>query len=119
MSSDDDSPPKKGPASHDPDFLARVRRAIADEDQSSALRLLRQLAEGDTATESLTDAVGDALVATARGSNQDESDRAALARLKSVEHRRDEVIQLVDGGDPFSMKTHIWHIRRQLGLVKG
>jgi hypothetical protein len=83
-----------------PGFLARVRAAIADQDQATALQLLRQLAEGavgsDTKAGTLNPLVGDALVATARGAQQDAADRAALARHTVVEQRRDQVIELLE-----------------------
>jgi hypothetical protein len=43
----------------------------------------------------LAPAVGDALVAPARGTKQDGADRAALSRLKVVEETRDHVIELL------------------------
>jgi len=58
--------------------------------------LLRELAEGGILAETLAPAVGDALVATARGTKQDAADRAALTRLKFVEERRDQVIELLE-----------------------
>jgi hypothetical protein len=39
-------------------------------------------------TVSLAPSVGDALIATARGDKQDEADRAALAKLRTVEQAR-------------------------------
>src|ERR1700682_522161 len=78
------------------ELLSRARAAIADQDQPSALRLLRELAEGCILAETLAPAVGDALVATARGTKQDAADRAALTRLKFVEERRDQVIELLE-----------------------
>src|SRR5260370_39055927 len=71
------------------ELLSRARRAIAVQNQPSALPLLRELAEGGTPPEPLAPAVGDALVATARGAKQDPADRSALARLELVEGRRD------------------------------
>src|SRR5260370_8097910 len=70
------------------ELLSRARRAIAVQNQPSALPLLRELAEGGTPPEPLAPAVGDALVATARGAKQDPADRSALARLEMVEERR-------------------------------
>src|SRR5947209_4431318 len=78
------------------ELLTRARGAIADHDQSSALQLLRELAEGGILAETLAPAVGDALVATARGTKQDTADRAALTRLKIVEETRDQVIELLE-----------------------
>jgi len=78
------------------DLLSRARAAIADEDQPSALRLLRELAEGGILAEPLAPAVGDALVATARGAKQDAADRAALTRLEIVEAARDQIIDLLE-----------------------
>jgi hypothetical protein len=78
------------------ELLSRARAAIADQDQPSALRLLRELAEDSILAETLAPAVGDALVATARGTKQDAADRAALTRLKLVEERRDQVIELLE-----------------------
>jgi hypothetical protein len=78
------------------DLLSRARAAIADDDQPSALRLLRELAEGGIVAETLAPAVGDALVATARGAKQDAADRAALTRLKIVEAARDQIIDLLE-----------------------
>jgi len=60
------------------------------------LQLLRELAEGGILAETLAPAVGDALVATARGTKQDAADRAALTRLKIVEETRDQVIELLE-----------------------
>jgi hypothetical protein len=77
------------------ELLSRARTAIADQDQPSALQLLRELAEGGILAE-LAPAVGDALVATARGTKQDAADRAALTRLKIVEETRDQVIELLE-----------------------
>jgi len=54
------------------------------------------MAEGGILAETLAPAVGDALVATARGTKQDAADRAALTRLKFVEERRDQVIELLE-----------------------
>jgi hypothetical protein len=81
---------------HRRDLHSRARAAIADEDQPSALQLLRELAEGSIRAETLAPAVGDALVATARGAKQDAADRAALTRLKIVEAARDQVIDLLE-----------------------
>jgi len=68
------------------ELLARAPAAIAEQDQPSALQLLRELAEGDRrGDETLAPAVGDALVAIARGAKQDDADRVALARLNSIE----------------------------------
>ena len=78
------------------ELLSWARTAIADQDQPSALQLLRELAEGSILPESLAPAVGDALVATARGAKQDAADRAALTRLKIVEETRDQVIELLE-----------------------
>ena len=78
------------------DLLSRARAAIADQDQPSALQLLRELAEGGILAETLAPAVGDALVATARGAKQDAADRAALTRLKIVEAARDQIIDLLE-----------------------
>ena len=78
------------------ELLSRARTAIADQDQPSALQLLRKLAEGGILVETLAPAVGDALVATARGAKQDAADRAALTRLKIVEETRDQVIELLE-----------------------
>ena len=77
-------------------LLSRARAAIADQDQPSALQLLRELAEGGTPAETLAPTVGDALVAIARGTKQDASDRAALSRLKIIEDTRDQVIELLE-----------------------
>ena len=60
------------------------------------MQLLRELAEGGILAETLAPAVGDALVASARGTKQDAADRAALARLKIVEGTRDRVIELLE-----------------------
>ncbi len=78
------------------ELLSRARAAIADQDQPSALQLLRELAEGGILAETLAPAVGEALVATARGTKQDAADRAALTRLKIVEETRDQVIELLE-----------------------
>jgi len=78
------------------ELLSRARAAIADQDQQSALQLLRELAEGSILPESLAPAVGDALVATARGAKQDAADRAAITRLRIVEETRDQVIELLE-----------------------
>ena len=78
------------------ELLSRARAAIADQDQPSALRLLREMAEGGILAETLAPAVGDALVATARGAKQDAADRAALTSLKSVEETRNQVIELLE-----------------------
>ena len=78
------------------DLLRRARAAIADQDQPSALQLLRELAEGAALTENLAPAVGDALVATARGAKQDAVDRTALIRLEIVEETRNQVIELLE-----------------------
>jgi hypothetical protein len=78
------------------ELLSRARAAIADQDQPSALQLLRELAEGGIPGETLEPAVGDALVATARGTKQDPADHAALTRLKLVEETRDQAIELLE-----------------------
>ncbi len=78
------------------ELLVRARAAIAARDQPSALQLLREMAEGGILAETLAPAVGDALVATARGTKQDTADRAALTRLKIVEETRDQVIELLE-----------------------
>jgi len=58
---------------------------------------VRELAEGGgILPETLAPAVGDALVATARGAKQDAADRAALTRLKIVEETRDQVIEILE-----------------------
>ncbi|MGI9145996.1 MAG: hypothetical protein ACR2IK_05525 [Chloroflexota bacterium] len=77
-------------------FLSSVRSAIANRDQPLALRLLRQLAEQDSSAETVDHAVGDALVATARGAKQDADDRVALARLERVQQARDQVLALLE-----------------------
>ncbi|MCA1648650.1 MAG: hypothetical protein LC797_25365 [Chloroflexi bacterium] len=73
-----------------------MRSAIANQDQPLALRLLRQLAEQGPSAETVDHAVGDALVATARGAKQDADDHAALARLERVQQARDQVIALLE-----------------------
>ena len=78
------------------ELLSRARAAIADQDQPSALQLLRELAEGGILAETLAPAVGDALVATARGAKQDAADRAALIRLKLIQETREQVIELLE-----------------------
>ncbi|MCA1648235.1 MAG: hypothetical protein LC797_23185, partial [Chloroflexi bacterium] len=80
----------------DSEFLSSVRSAIANRDQPLALQLLRQLAEQGTSAETVDYAVGDALVATARGAKQDADDRAALARLEVVTQARDQVLALLN-----------------------
>src|SRR5271154_665719 len=89
--------------SGDTGFLARVRTAIAERDQATALQLLRQVAEGAVGrdVETVDPAVGDALVATARGAKQDAADRAALSRHTLVQRTRDQVIGLLER-TPFS-----------------
>jgi hypothetical protein len=59
------------------------------------LQLLRELAEASIVGETFTPAIGDALVATARGKKQDAADRAALIRLKIIHEKRDQVIELL------------------------
>ncbi len=83
------------------EVVSRARAAIAHQDQPAALQLLRELAEGGTTSEAVAPAIGDALVATARGAKQDAGDRAALSRLKVVEATRDQVIELLER-TPFS-----------------
>jgi len=78
------------------ELLLRARAAIAHQDQPAALQLLRELADGGSISETLAPAVGDALVATARGAKQDAADRAAVTRLKIVEEARDQVIELLE-----------------------
>src|SRR5258708_7130109 len=78
------------------ELLLRARAAIAHQDQPAALQLLRELADSDSISETLAPAVGDALVATARGAKQDAADRAAVTRLKIVEEVRDRVIELLE-----------------------
>jgi len=89
-------PLSRDPEQRDSEFLLSVRIAIANRDQPLALRLLRQLAEKDTSVETVDHVVGDALVATARGANQDADDRAALARLELVQQARDQVLALLE-----------------------
>jgi hypothetical protein len=78
------------------DLLRRARAAIASQDEPAALQLLRELAEGDSQADLLAQPVGDALIATARGSRRDAADRAALTMLKRIEQTRDHIIQLLD-----------------------
>jgi len=80
----------------DSEFLSSVRSAIANRDQPLALQLLRQLAEQGTSAETVDHAVGDALMATARGAKQDTADCAALARLERVQQARDQVLALLE-----------------------
>jgi hypothetical protein len=87
--------PLSGSDRRESELLLRARTAIADEDQRSALQLLRELAEGSIVGEALVPAIGDALVATARGKKQDAADRAALIRLKIIQEKRDQVIELL------------------------
>jgi hypothetical protein len=74
------------------DLLPRARTAIVAGDRRSALRLLREMLEGNVDLLRVPVSIGDALVATAGGAEQDD----ALAKLRHIEQARDEVIHLLE-----------------------
>jgi hypothetical protein len=100
----------------DVDLLRRARAAIASQDEPAALQLLRELAEGDSQANLLAQPVGDALIATARGSRRDAADRAALTKLRRIEQTRNHVIQLLDS-TPFG-SADLAAIREVVGALE-
>jgi hypothetical protein len=74
------------------DLLQRARAAIVAGDRRSALRLLREMLEGNVDLSRVPVSIGDALVATAGGAEQDD----ALAKLRHIEQARGEVIHLLE-----------------------
>jgi hypothetical protein len=100
----------------DVDLLRRARAAIASQDEPAALQLLRELAEGDSQANLLAQPVGDALIATARGSRRDAADRAALTKLRRIEQTRNHVIQLLDS-TPFG-SADLAAIREAVGALE-
>ena len=69
--------------------------AIRRGDRTAALALLRDVAEGRLESGPLDAAVGDALIATARGPKQDQADRLALARMEQVHRALEEIMRLL------------------------
>ena len=94
-------------------LIQAVRSAIAAGDRTAALHLLRAFVEGtsDLST-TLTPAVGDALVATARGALPDDRARAVLEELDRAQQARGQIIELLTH-TPFSV-ADLAAIRRVL-----
>lgn len=84
------------PLSESIELLDRVRRAIANADRSSALALLRELAEGGVEASNLPRTLGDALIATASRTTTEDAASAALGRLKRVNEARQQVIGILE-----------------------
>jgi hypothetical protein len=74
--------------------LLAARRAIEHGDRSGALAVLARIARGELPAEGLETVVSEALVATARA-EQEERDRAALARYQQARAAGEQVLQLL------------------------
>jgi len=74
--------------------LQAARQAIEQGDRAAALEVLARVARGELPAEDLEPVVSDALVATARA-EQEERDRAALARYEAAQTARDQILQLL------------------------
>jgi hypothetical protein len=72
--------------------MVSARQAIEQGDRSGALELLARIARGELPAEDLEPVVSEAQVATARA-EQEERDRAALARIRGVVDQLDEVLR--------------------------
>jgi len=75
-------------------ILAAARQAIAHGDRRAALDLLAAVARGGLPAADLEPVVSDALVATARAEQQ-ERDRAALARYEQARTAGEQVLHLL------------------------
>jgi hypothetical protein len=74
--------------------LRTARQAIEHGDRSAALEVLARIARGELPAEALEPVVSDALVATARA-EQEERDRAALARYQQAQAATRQILNLL------------------------
>src|ERR671933_1802519 len=74
--------------------MVSARQAIEHGDRSGALDVLARVARGELPAEDLEPVVSEALVATARA-EQEERDRAALARYQQVQAASEQITQLL------------------------
>src|SRR5919202_4160765 len=74
--------------------MVSARQAIEHGDRSGALEVLARIARGELAGDDLEPVVSEALVATARA-EQEEHDRAALARYQQAQAAAEQIVQLL------------------------